>query len=151
MAAGEGFEPSHTESESAVLPLHNPAKRKEYYTDFFMKHVEEFFARYESDQALQARVEEALACYPGSLELRESVVENVLLPIASDLGLPFTVDELRAYETRKKLQNMKPDVAVEEGEPVEDPPTYWLLESGWEWDDEPIRKKEALLRDIAGI
>ena len=28
MAAGEGFEPSHTESESAVLPLHNPAKRK---------------------------------------------------------------------------------------------------------------------------
>ena len=27
MAAGEGFEPSHTESESAVLPLHNPAKR----------------------------------------------------------------------------------------------------------------------------
>ena len=40
---------------------------------------------------------------------------------------------------------------VEEGEPVEDPPTYWLLESGWEWDDEPIRKKEALLRDIAGV
>ena len=35
MAAGEGFEPSHTESESAVLPLHNPAKRKDYYTKFF--------------------------------------------------------------------------------------------------------------------
>ena len=134
LAAGEGFEPSHTESESAVLPLHNPAKRKEYYTDFFQ------FVKYSEE-----------ICYPGSLELRESVVENVLLPIASDLGLPFTVDELRAYETRKKLQNMKPDVAVEEGEPVEDPPTYWLLESGWEWDDEPIRKKEALLRDIAGI
>ncbi len=26
LAAGEGFEPSHTESESAVLPLHNPAR-----------------------------------------------------------------------------------------------------------------------------
>ncbi len=26
MAAGEGFEPSHTESESAVLPLHKPAR-----------------------------------------------------------------------------------------------------------------------------
>ena len=25
MAAGEGFEPSQTESESVVLPLHNPA------------------------------------------------------------------------------------------------------------------------------
>ena len=35
MAAGEGFEPSHTESESAVLPLHNPAKSKDYYTFFY--------------------------------------------------------------------------------------------------------------------
>ncbi len=32
LAAGEGFEPSHTESESAVLPLHNPAKGIDYYT-----------------------------------------------------------------------------------------------------------------------
>ena len=37
LAAGEGFEPSHTESESAVLPLHNPAMfltNKIYYTRF---------------------------------------------------------------------------------------------------------------------
>ncbi len=32
MAAGEGFEPSQTESESAVLPLHNPARCRYYYT-----------------------------------------------------------------------------------------------------------------------
>ena len=116
-----------------------------------MNHVEAFFARYDTDPALQAKIEDSLACYPGSLELRESVVEYVLLPVAEEVGLPFTVDELRAYETRKKLHNMKPDVPVEEGEPVEDPPVYWLLDSGWEWDDTPIRKKEALLRDIAGI
>ena len=145
-----------------MLPLHNPAKRKEYYTDFFhfvksmeeiifMNHVEEFFARYDADPALQARVADALACYPGSLELRESVAEHVLLPIAEEAGLPFTIDELRAYETRKKLRNMKPDVPIEEDEPIEDPPTYWLLESGWEWDDTKIRKRDALLRDIAGI
>ncbi len=34
MAAGEGFEPSHTESESAVLPLHNPARHVCHYTRF---------------------------------------------------------------------------------------------------------------------
>jgi hypothetical protein len=28
LAAGEGFEPSQTESESVVLPLHNPAKQQ---------------------------------------------------------------------------------------------------------------------------
>ena len=115
-----------------------------------MNHVEAFFARYDSDSALQAKVAEALACYPGSLELRESVAEYVLLPIAEEEGLPFTVQELRAYETRKKLQNMKPDVPIDEDEPIEDPPTYWLLESGWEWDDTKVRKREALLRDIAG-
>ena len=31
LAAEEGFEPSQTESESGVLPLHNSAKRKSYY------------------------------------------------------------------------------------------------------------------------
>ena len=34
MAADEGFEPSQTESESGVLPLHKSAKRKKYYTRF---------------------------------------------------------------------------------------------------------------------
>ena len=45
---------------------------------------------------------------------------------------------------------MKPDVAIEEGEPVEEPITYWLLDSGWEWDVTEVRKRENLLRDIAG-
>lgn len=31
VAAGEGFEPSQTESESVVLPLHNPATDDDYY------------------------------------------------------------------------------------------------------------------------
>ena len=55
MAAGEGFEPSHTESESAVLPLHNPAKRKSYYNeDFrFVKTENSFF---------QLRKQEARTC-----------------------------------------------------------------------------------------
>ena len=115
-----------------------------------MKNVEEFFIRYESDPALRAKVADSLAVYPGSLELRESVVEHVLLPVAEEVGLPFTVQELRAYETRKKLQNRKEDVPIEEDEPLEDPPEYWLLDRGWEWDDTFIRKREALLRDIAG-
>ena len=43
LAAGEGFEPSHTESESAVLPLHKPAisKALDYYTKYrrFVKEI----------------------------------------------------------------------------------------------------------------
>ena len=115
-----------------------------------MTNAERFFERYETDPALQEKVEQELSAYPGSLELRESVVEHVLLPIAAEEGLPFTVQELRAYETRKKLQNRKEDVPIDEDEPLEDPPSYWLLDKGWEWDDTVIRKREALIRDIAG-
>ena len=115
-----------------------------------MTNAEQFFKRYETDRTLQEKVAQALAVYPGSLEVRESVAEYVLLPIAREEGLPFTVQELRAYETRKKLQNRKEDVPIEEDEPEEDPPSYWLLDRGWEWDDSQVRKREALIRDIEG-
>ena len=53
LAAGEGFEPSQTESESVVLPLHNPAifrpcRRDEcYYNKQFqiVKSIFKFFLR----------------------------------------------------------------------------------------------------------
>ncbi len=51
MAAREGFEPSQTESESVVLPLHNLAKRKNYYTAYppfvkrFFQIFPDFFAK----------------------------------------------------------------------------------------------------------
>ena len=105
-------------------------------------HVSRFFEQYERDPALKARVEEAVACYPGSLEIRESLVEAVLMPIAAELGLPFMVDELRAYETRKKLSRVKPDVPIEEGDPDEDADFegYWLLDRGWENDESIFRR-----------
>ena len=55
------------------------------------ENVSKFFEMYDQDSALRKRVEEAVACYPGSLEIRESLVEAVLLPIAAELDLPFTV------------------------------------------------------------
>lgn len=107
-----------------------------------IENVTKFFEKYDADPALRARVEEAVACYPGSLEIRESLVEAVLLPIANELGLPFTVDELRAYETRKKLSRIKPDVPIEEGDEDEDADFegYWLLDRGWEHDESIFKK-----------
>lgn len=94
-----------------------------------------FFERYESEPQLREKVKLALDCYPGSLEIRESVVKNVLLPIAETEGLPFTVDDLRKYETRKKLKKATMDndewLAMED-DGGED---YWLLDHGWS-DDE---------------
>ena len=113
-----------------------------------LTNVERFFERYDAQPALREKVEEGLANYPGSLEIRESVVEHVLMPVAEEEGLPFTVQELRAYETRKKLQNRKEDVPIDEDEPLEEQAEYWLLDRGWEWDDSQARKRDALLREI---
>ena len=106
------------------------------------ENVSRFFEQYEADAALRARIDEAVAAYPGSLEIRESLAEAVLLPIAEELGLPFTIQELRAYETRKKLSRVKPDVPIQEGEEDEDADFegYWLLDRGWE-NDESIFKR----------
>ena len=102
-----------------------------------IENAEKFFARYAEDEELRRRVLEAEAMYPGSLEIREAVVEDVLLPIAAELGLPFTLKDLRAFETRHKLKNApRADTPIEEGEPIEDPVDYWLLDKGWSYDYE---------------
>ena len=107
------------------------------------ENVARFFARYDAEPALKARVAEAEAAYPGSLEVRESVAAAVLLPIAEELGLPFTLQELRAYETRKMLSRIKPDVPIEEGEEDEDADFegYWLLDRGWTYDTDDLKKQ----------
>lgn len=98
------------------------------------ENVDKFFDRYDAEPELRARVQEAMDCYPGSYEIREPLVEFVLLPIAQELGLEFNVAELRAYETKKKLDRarlMEEDVEYYD----EDFEGYWLLERGWEQAD----------------
>ena len=100
-----------------------------------LENAEKFFQRYDSEPELRARVKLALDCYPGSLEIRESVVKNVLLPIAEAEGLEFTVSELRKYETRKKMAKATMDndkwLALED----DGGDDFWLLDHGWS-DDE---------------
>lgn len=99
------------------------------------ENVAAFFERYENEQSLRDRVKLALDCYPGSLEVRESVVKNVLLPIAMEEGLDFTVDDLRKYETRKKMKKAAMD--NDEWLAMEDDggDDFWLLDHGWSNDE----------------
>ena len=105
-----------------------------------MTNVERFFERYNSEEALRRRVAEAEAAYPGSLEVRESVVEAVLLPVAEELGLPFTVKDLRGYELKLKLKNARPDEPFAEDEEIEEQPSYWLLDRGWEINEDDYKR-----------
>lgn len=96
--------------------------------------VEKFFRLYDSDPALQARIAQAEAEYPGSLEIREALVQAVLLPVAEELGLGFTVADLRAYETKVKMDRFRAAEAGLEDEEPEKPQVYWLLDRGWTTD-----------------
>lgn len=96
------------------------------------ENVEKFFERYNSDEALKKRVQDALALYPGSIEIREAVVEAVLLPIAREEGLEFDIPALRKYETRLKMRTVT--MNDEEWLAMEDDggASYWLLDRGWQ-------------------
>ena len=89
------------------------------------ENVEKFFALYNSDPALKKRVKDAEAAYPGSLELREPLVEAVLLPVARELGLEFSIRELQDYETAHYARLHRDDDETE----------YWLIHHGWSHDD----------------
>lgn len=100
-----------------------------------------FFERYKTDKALRERVQEAVMSYPGSLEIREALVEYAILPIAREMGLEFSVSDLRAYETRVKMGRLnQSDEEYFAG--IEDEEGFWLLDNGWEYDEEILRSRE---------
>ena len=86
------------------------------------ENVKKFFEIYDSDPELRERLRRAEEEFPGSLEIRDGVVQHVLLPVAEEMGLPFTVMDLLVYETRLKAQRQQ-DVELTEEElaaPIED-------------------------------
>ena len=98
------------------------------------ENVVKFFELYDNDEALRKRIEDAEAAYPGSLEIRDAVIEAVLLPVAKELGLPFTLRDLRVYESvmsakRCPDEEMTEDELSESGEY-----SYWFSGRGWSYD-----------------
>ena len=96
------------------------------------ENVASFLKLYETDPAVKREVDDAMMNYPGSLEIRENVVEYALLPAAQKAGLPFTLEDLRRYELQQKMLRSR-DVEIDPDEPDEEY-TYWLLDHGWEDD-----------------
>ena len=97
-----------------------------------IENIEKFYRRLEEDPAVAKRLEEAQNAYPGSWEIREPFLEETMLPLAAELGLEFTIEELRKYETRLKVLNSR-DVE-DDSEDVPEPVIYQLLDRGWETD-----------------
>lgn len=98
------------------------------------ENVVKFFELYDNDEALRKRIEDAEAAYPGSLEIRDAVIEAVLLPVAEELGLPFTLRDLRVYESVMSAKRC-PDEEMTEKELSESGEySYWFSGRGWSYD-----------------
>ena len=99
------------------------------------ENVAKFFELYNADPALRQRISEAEAAYPGSLELRDALVTEILLPIAQELGLAFTLRDLRVYETKLSAQRA-PNREMTAAELENDEEySYWLAGRGWSYDN----------------
>lgn len=98
--------------------------------------VIKFFEKYNSDPELYKRIQDAVAAYPGSLELREALVEAVLLPVAEEMGLPFTVVDLKVYEaTKRNAKHKNVELTEEDLAEPDDDEDYWLEGKGWSNDE----------------
>ena len=89
--------------------------------------VDKFFEIYDADPALQARVQQAMDSYPGSLEIRDVMTEHVLLPV--------TLKELRNYELLKWGRQHQDRELTDDEMAADDETTYWLLDRGWSNDE----------------
>ena len=98
------------------------------------ENVVKFFELYDSDEALRKRIEDAEAAYPGSLEIRDAVIEAVLLPGAKELGLPFTLRDLRVYESVMSAKRCPDEEMTEEELSESGEYSYWFNGRGWAYD-----------------
>ena len=91
--------------------------------------VSQFMALYQSDPDLQEKFAQAEAAYPGSLDIREAVVEEILLPLAKEAGFSFTVEDLRSYETAVYLDKHRDE--EQDPDAPDDVTIFFLLDRGW--------------------
>lgn len=98
------------------------------------ENVVKFFELYDNDEHLRKRIEDAEASYPGSLEIRDAVIEAVLLPVAQELGLPFTLRDLRVYESVMSAKRCPDEEMTEEELSESGEYSYWFNGRGWSYD-----------------
>lgn len=110
-----------------------------------IENIEKFYKRLAEDESVAKRLKDAQNAYPGSWEIRESFVEATMLPLAEELGLGFTIDELRKYETRLKVKtSLDTD---DDSDKIPEPVLYQLLDNGWETASSVFEEAEESFRN----
>ena len=75
------------------------------------ENIKAFFDALSQDEALQRALKEKELAYTGMKEYRESVVTEVLIPVAKEAGYGFTLEDLKDFE-----KGMRPQGELDEEE-----------------------------------
>ena len=74
-----------------------------------MDNVKKFIAQLKTDAELQKKVKAAQDAYKGDGNDEAKMVEAILLPIAKEAGLPFTVTDFNSYKAARKSEGEASD------------------------------------------
>ena len=105
---------------------------------FVIENIDKFYRLLEEDSEIAAKLREAEDFYPGSWEIRIPFLQSTLLAVAESVGLGFTIEELRKYETKKKVSSCSDKEDVSDGVP--EAFVFRLLDQGWDNDPEIFKK-----------
>lgn len=86
-----------------------------------MENVGRFYREVATNESLRARLSEMLQPYDGQKTdeaAKESMVNQTIIPLAQQQGLPFTQEELRQYEEDLSKRKADGELSEEELEAV---------------------------------
>ena len=69
--------------------------------------IQKFMELMETDEALQEKLKSAAESYTGEMT-PEAAYDNLIIPIAREAGLNFTMEELREYEKQNTPHQLDP-------------------------------------------
>lgn len=81
------------------------------------ENVKKFYQELASDESLRARVNDLFKEYQNQTidkTKKAALIEELVLPIAAEKGLPFTLDELQQYETEMSKEPENGELSLDE-------------------------------------
>ena len=88
------------------------------------ENVKLFKEALQKDSVLQAKLKEKEAAYAGDKEDRVKIVEEILIPLATESGFPFIMEELKAEE---EVQQKEGALSEEELQNVSGGKINWIV------------------------
>lgn len=77
-----------------------------------IENVEKFEELLRNDEALKAKLDEAVAAFKGGIEDNAAAFASIACPLAEEVGLPFTAEDVEAFFSSRELDTDELDAVA---------------------------------------